>query len=115
MDELAHYLRLQRTSRYLKISELEDGWLYLIHARNSHIGQWSERDAGFVLLREKQGVEQLFMEYHWDKNDHGTAKPLRKLRRGSADRAGLIDVLRAAQREMPYAEFVRCVSDSDDE
>jgi hypothetical protein len=75
-DQASHFSALQRTDRYLRIDQLEDGCLYLIHARNSHIGRWVAAESGFVILREKFGDRFLFTEYHWDKDECGTAKPL---------------------------------------
>jgi hypothetical protein len=104
-SELEHYLALQRTERYLPISELEDGCLYLIHARNNHIGQWVAPDDGFVLLREKFGEHYLFTEYHWDRSANGTAKPLVKLS-GPIPPAQLREVLAEKLRELPYVTFM---------
>ena len=104
-DQASHFLALQRTDRYLRIDQLDDGCLYLIHARNSHIGQWVAADCGFVILREKFGDRFLFTEYHWDKDDCGTAKPLVKLSGTVADDA-LREVLEEKLREIPYAVFM---------
>ena len=57
--EFAHYAGLQKSARYLPMGGLEDRCLYLIHARNSHIGQWVATDKGFVILREKFGNRYL--------------------------------------------------------
>lgn len=105
--ELAHFLALQRTNHYLRIPELNDGCLYLIHARNSHIGQWLAAEKGFVILREKFGDRLLFTEYHWDNDECGTAKPLMKLSESvSTDEDPLFKVLDEKLREISYAEFM---------
>ncbi len=104
-DQASHFSALQRTDRYLRIGQLEDGCLYLVHARNSHIGQWVAADCGFVILREKFGDRFLFTEYHWDKDECGTAKPLVKLSETvSAD--ALREVIEEKLREIPYAVFM---------
>jgi hypothetical protein len=100
-----HYSALLHTVHYLRSDQLEDGGLYLIHARNSHIGQWLALEKGFVILREKFGDRFLFTEYHWDKDACGTAKPLVKLSEPIAADA-LRDVLEAKLREIPYAVFM---------
>jgi hypothetical protein len=100
-----HYMALQRTDRYLAIDQLEDGCLYLIHARNSHIGHWVAAKSGFVILREKFGERYLFTEYHWDRDESGTAKPLVKLT-GPVAADTLRAVLEERLREIPYAVFM---------
>lgn len=100
-----HYLALGRSTRYLPISEMEDGCLYLIHARNSHIGRWSAGERGFRILREKFGERFLFTEYHWDSNEHGTAKPFVKLC-GPVAAKGLRRTLERKLRSLPYSEFM---------
>jgi hypothetical protein len=104
-DQTTHYSALQRTDRYLRIDQLEDGCLYLIHARNSHIGQWVAVDCGFVILREKFGDRFIFTEYHWDKDKRGTAKPLAKLS-GIVAADALREVLEEKLREIPYSVFM---------
>ena len=59
-ENFAHYSALQKTGRYLAIDALENDCLYLIHSRNSHIGQWTAAQNGFVILREKLGERFLF-------------------------------------------------------
>ena len=77
----------------------------LIHARNSHIGQWAAAESGFVILREKFGDRFLFTEYYWDKDACGTAKRLVKLSDPITDDA-LREVLEERLREIPYAVFM---------
>ena len=103
--EFAHYMGLQKSARYLAMDGLEDRCLYLIHARNSHIGQWVAADKGFVILREKFGSRYLFTEYHWDSDGSGTAKPLVKLS-GPVPAEGLFELLDKKLCEIPYAEFM---------
>ncbi len=68
------------TQKYLHIDDLEDGMLYLIHARNSYVGVWDATTLGFVILREKFGARFLTTEFHYDHSPtFGTAKPLRKI------------------------------------
>jgi len=104
-EEIAHYLALQHTDRYLRIDQLEDGCLYLIHARNSHVGQWVASTGGFVILREKSGERFLFTEYHWDRDKRGTAKPLVKLT-GTVAAKVLREALEENLRDIPYAVFM---------
>lgn len=73
----AHYVALMTTSNYLKINELVDGYIYVIHGRNSYLGVWRAELNGFTIVYAKLGVDRLDLEYHWDAN--GTAKPLMKL------------------------------------
>jgi hypothetical protein len=75
----AHYAALQETKRYLKPEALKQGCLYLIHARNSHIGRWN-KTRGFDILREKFDHIRLDHELHWDlDSSYGTVKPLVKI------------------------------------
>jgi hypothetical protein len=76
----AHYRALKAASNYLKIEELEDGYLYLMHGRNSYLGIWRAELQSFTILRAKLGFLRLEIENHWDTGAlHGTAKPFVKL------------------------------------
>lgn len=63
-ESFEHYRGLQESSQYLPIDQLEDGCIYLIHARNSYIGIWRASERGFTLVREKFGRRFLFTEFH---------------------------------------------------
>lgn len=68
---------------YLKKSELEDGVLYAIFARNAFIGIWHQQEDAFLIARLKAGSWHLDTETHWDDEyyhqgelaNRGTAKP----------------------------------------
>lgn len=106
---LAHYLRMQRAHLgWLTPEELCHGAMYLLNARNSHLGIWNRNESGFAILREKGGVTALSLEYHWDCGSvHGTAKPWRRV---EGDRRGPWEArLRAALARLDYAEYMRLV------
>ncbi len=76
----AHYVAMKATENYLKIEELEDGYMYLMHGRNSYLGIWRAELQSFTIIREKLGFRRLEIENHWDTGSlHGTAKPFMKL------------------------------------
>ena len=102
-EALTHYLGLLASPRYLPIGALEDACLYLIHARNSHIGQWCAAEQAFVIWREKFGEAYLAKEYHWDagSGSSGTAKPFVKLSEPIVPDA-LPAILTAKLRDLPY-------------
>lgn len=102
-DELT-FAALQSATGYLPIERLEDGCLYLIHARNSHIGQWRSAENGFALLRDKSGQRYLAVEFHWDASTAGTAKPFFKIS-DPISPASLRETLEAKLRELPYYVF----------
>lgn len=61
-------------------SQLLDNGVYIIHARNSIIGIWREKDKAFIIRRSKFNSTYACEEFHFDIGDpHGTAKPLRYL------------------------------------
>lgn len=79
-ESFEHFAALQNSVRYLPISSLSDGCIYLVHARNSHLGIWDAAANCFVILREKFGQVSLAVEYHWDTGaPFGTAKPFVKI------------------------------------
>lgn len=64
-------------SKYLKVNELKNGYIYKIEARNASIGAWLESKKAFIISRWKFKSNYLFLEYHWDIDDIlGTAKPI---------------------------------------
>ena len=68
----------RKTSKYLKIEELKDGYSYKIYAWHAYVGIWKENSKGFVIARYKCGEKPyLFTEYHWDVEDDGTVKPIK--------------------------------------
>lgn len=67
---------------YLKINELQDGYVYKIIARNASYGVWIETQKGFIISRWKFTRNYLSLEYHWDFDDTiGTVKPIEILER----------------------------------
>lgn len=65
---------------YLKVNELEEGYLYYIKARNANFGIWFKTKRGFLIRRTKFYHVSIFTEIHWDLSEHfGTVKPLLKL------------------------------------
>ena len=65
---------------YIPLDKCKHGYLYIIDARNSHIGIYNKYSKGFIILRTKFNHEYLFTEYHWDiggeMKDFGTVKPI---------------------------------------
>lgn len=72
----------------IPLKECKDGYLYIIHARNSSIGIFNKKDKSFTISRWKFKNNYLFDEYHWNtKNSfgpwllQGTVKPYKELYR----------------------------------
>lgn len=65
-------------TEWIKLKDCKDGYLYLIHARNSHIGIFKKKTSGFIISRIK-GNNFLFEEYHWECEEFATVKPIRLL------------------------------------
>lgn len=66
----------------IPFSDLRDGWLYRVRARNARVGVWRVVDGSFLIAREKFGSVYLSLEYHYDVDvDHGTAVALEELER----------------------------------
>jgi len=64
----------------ISLKDCKDGYLYLIRARNSSLGIFSEEHNGFIISREKFGFNYLFIEYHFSMSKtFGTATPLEEL------------------------------------
>lgn len=58
------------------IEEMQEGFAYLIDARNACVGIWESDSKGFTVARCKFGATFLATEYHWDTGaPYGTAKP----------------------------------------
>jgi hypothetical protein len=67
---------------WIPLSQCQDGFLYSIQARNSHIGIYKESNQSFTISRTKIDRNYLFDEFHWDKynsdsQSYGTVKPFR--------------------------------------
>lgn len=70
------------TKKMIKISDMVENGIYIIHARNAWIGIWRSEDKAFIIRRCKFNSIFPFPEYHWDIGPpHGTAKPLKFLDR----------------------------------
>ncbi len=68
--------QLEKTPEYIKIEDLKHGYSYKIYALNAFAGIWIENFKGFLIARYKCGDKPYpFIEYHWDHEDGGTAKP----------------------------------------
>ncbi|HBM14765.1 MAG TPA: hypothetical protein DD381_00215 [Lentisphaeria bacterium] len=64
----------------IRIDDLKQGYLYLIDARNSHLGIWMSKKNSFLISRFKFGDNFLFEEDHWDTGEpYGTVKPIKEL------------------------------------
>ncbi len=75
------YRKMESSTDYLRMDNLQAGMAYAIWARNAYVGVWMPQDQGFLISRYKLSAKPfLFIEYHWDIGEpHGTAKPLRPL------------------------------------
>jgi hypothetical protein len=102
----AHYIALKAAEGYLKVEDLEDGYLYLMHGRNSFIGVWRAELQSFTIIREKLGRKRLEIEMHWDTGPlHGTAKPFVKLS-GPVASDQRRQVLEAAHADISHDRFM---------
>lgn len=70
---------------YIKMDDLENGYLYRIIARNARLGIWYEDHRSFLISRFKFGSNFLFEEFHWDCPAFATARPLEKLEKSPFD------------------------------
>ena len=62
---------------WIHLKQCKPGHLYLVHARNSHLGIFKPETKAFIISRFKFKENFLFEEYHWDTGrPYGTAKPL---------------------------------------
>ena len=78
-DTILNFIRkMQDSTDYLGMDELEDQYSYKIYARNAYAGVWLKGKNGFLISRYKIGPRPyLFIEYHWDTGEPlGTVKPL---------------------------------------
>jgi hypothetical protein len=65
---------------WIPIEQCEDGYLYIISARNARLGIFHKEERGFVISRFKFGHNSLFVEYHWDTGEpYGTVQPFEKV------------------------------------
>jgi hypothetical protein len=68
-----------RPLHHIPLSDMEDGCVYFIKARNAILGLWSRKENSFVISREKFGSSYLAKEYHWDEGPpFGTSRPFLK-------------------------------------
>lgn len=105
-ESFVHFRGLYEATRYLRMDELEDRCVYLIHARNSYIGIWQADKRAFVIVRRKFEDMYLFPEYHWDTGaPHGTAKPFLKIGERVEDERAR-EALDEAHRKISYADFM---------
>ena len=87
--------------------QLKHGTLYLIHARNNHLGIWDAVGGAFVLVREKHGELRMSSEFHWDDGAPlGTVKPWQEVR-GPIAPDDWEQALTDAADEIDYFEFMR--------
>ena len=74
------YFEEHNSNIYIPLEKCKDRFLYRIHSRNLEFGVYSEREKGFIGIRQKFGSEYLFTEYHWDTGAPcGTVKPQEEL------------------------------------
>ena len=79
-EEYDAHIKERNREDYIKVGDLEPGWLYYIHARNAHYGIWNPNSFSFVIRRKKFNCIYTFDEIHWDMSkSFGTAKPFKKL------------------------------------
>ena len=76
---------------YIKVEDLEEGWLYRIKARNADVGIWFPSEQGFVIRRRKFDLIYTFVEIHWDLSPNfGTVKPIERLELSPFEKDDLI-------------------------
>ena len=69
-----------RLKNIIEFNNCKNGYLYRIEARNAHLGIFNKEKDGFIILRTKFSSRYLFVELHWDRDDHfGTAQPIEEL------------------------------------
>jgi len=66
--------------KYIAMDLCKDNFIYIIAARNSHLGIYNEKEKSFFISRFKFRDNFIFEEYHWDTGEpYGTVKPLIEL------------------------------------
>lgn len=113
------YLWMHNRAHWLAIGKLIDGALYIIQARNSHLGVWHAEHFAFIIAREKISRLYLFEEFHWDigevfpdKTSYGTAKPFILLDTMQNKPDDLLQFLLKREEELPLLaayEMVRAL------
>jgi len=79
LDKVVDYMK-RKDLPYLKMEDLEAGYLYDIHARNAFMGIWVPQNKSFLISRFKFHNNFIFEEYHVDYGGmFPTAKPLKKI------------------------------------
>ena len=70
---------------YLKMDQLNAGYLYKIKARHANYGIWLPQRQGFITSRIKAGANFIFEEHHWDCKAFATVKPLEEIEKSPFD------------------------------
>ena len=71
---------LDKREHWIALEHCKDGFLYIIHARNSYLGIFNAEKKSFTISRHKFSSNFLFDEDHWDTGEpYGTVKPLKEL------------------------------------
>lgn len=102
---------------YLKMDELQDGYIYKIIARNAYVGIWNQKNSSFIISRRKVSDKPfLFEEFHWDFDSQlGTAKPLELIEEAPfsnyENEEAITSYLEALERKYPLIEGFDTVSD----
>jgi hypothetical protein len=80
MNAIKNFITMDSRRKWIPMTKCKNGYVYYIHARNSHIGIYDEKEKGFIISRHKFNDNYLFTEYHWDTGaPYGTVKPIKKL------------------------------------
>jgi hypothetical protein len=70
----------KNSKNYLPINKCQEGYLYLIVARNAYLGIYKKEGRGFYINRQKFNLTYIDIEYHWDTGEpFGTVCPYFKL------------------------------------
>lgn len=65
---------------HIPMGKCTDRKLYVVQARNFHLGVYSEKEHTFYGIRHKWGMKFVDQEYHWDIGEpYGTVRPIHVL------------------------------------
>ena len=72
--------KIENLGKFLSLEKCKDNFIYIIIARNSHLGIYNEKEKSFFISRFKFSENFIFEEYHWDTGEpYGTVRPLLEL------------------------------------
>ena len=107
------WVAVRHSEKYLKMTDMKARFVYLIMARNAHIGIWIPEEKGFLISRTKFKDNFLFTEYHWDADPHfGTAKPFKELFLTASRIDAALEYLNELEKQYPFSKSLELMAES---